>query len=178
MSRLERGEQLVARLRYEPESGRLIWMDGQKVGCEAGSRQVVQRKPSHRPYVYVSIVYRGYSFAASHVVWRIVHGGWPEVGIDHRDGDSGNNRHLNLRLSTAAQNSQNRVARVDNTAGGLPGVSWHKLRGRWRASIGIGRRQVHLGLFDDPKEAHQAYLAAKRELHTFQPTPRTETRTQ
>ena len=177
MSRQTEGEDLVSRLRYEQSTGRLIWVDGRRAGQEAGTKQLVQRSPRHKPYLYTVISYRGHTFAASHIVWRMFHGVWPVVGIDHRDGDPANNRHENLRLANPAENSQNRVARVDNGAGGLAGVSWHKLRGRWRASIGINRRQVHLGLFNTPEEAHQAYLKAKRELHTFQPTPRTAGKT-
>lgn len=175
MSRHSNGEELVTRLSYEPSTGSLIWVDGPNAGHEAGTRRLVQRKPSHKPYTYISISYKGHTFACAHLVWRIVFGAWPSVGVDHRDGDSGNNHHENLRLSTPAENAQNRLARVDNGAGGLPGVSWHKLRNRWRASIGINRRQIHLGLFDTPEEAHEAYLKAKRELHTFQPVPRITT---
>lgn len=44
------------------------------------------------------------------------------------------------------------------------GVSFHKQRGKYRASIVINRKQEHIGLFDSPNEAHNAWKARKLEL--------------
>lgn len=51
-----------------------------------------------------------------------------------------------------------------NTSG-FRGVS--RKRGRWRATIVIDGKQRSLGTFDDPAEAHQAYLKAHEERREF-----------
>ena len=42
-----------------------------------------------------------------------------------------------------------------------PGYS----RSKYRAAIKCNGRQVHLGYFSFPEEAHEAYIEAKRRLH-------------
>lgn len=48
--------------------------------------------------------------------------------------------------------------RYRNNKSGFPGVSLHKKSGRWQALIGYEGRNYHIGLFDTPEAAHQAYL--------------------
>lgn len=53
---------------------------------------------------------------------------------------------------------------VDHTRprGELPqGVSWHKLRSKFRARIRINGKTKHLGLFDNAQEAHTAWHAVR-----------------
>ena len=44
------------------------------------------------------------------------------------------------------------------------GVSFHKQRGKYRASVVTNKKQEHLGLFDNPEDAHEAWRARKLEL--------------
>lgn len=93
-------------------------------------------------------------------------GEWPAHQIDHEDTDKSNNRWVNLRVATNAQNKQNiRKARSDNKCG-LLGVC--RDGGRWRAQIKVLYRNKHLGSFASPEQAHAAYLEAKARLHPFQ----------
>jgi hypothetical protein len=70
-----------------------------------------------------------------------------------------------LRQGSYTLNRQNqRKARADSESGVL-GVSWHKGSGRWRASIQVNGKSIHIGLFLAAEEAGFAYLAKKRELH-------------
>lgn len=84
--------------------------------------------------------------------------------VDHIDGDSLNNRRRNLRLCSRYENGRNRGKNRNNTSG-LKGVSWHKQRGLWRATITAGGKQVSLGLHESKERAFEAYSAAARELH-------------
>ena len=43
---------------------------------------------------------------------------------------------------------------------------------QWIAVIGVNGKRIHLGFFANPTQANDAYLAARRELFTFQPEPR------
>lgn len=78
--------------------------------------------------------------------------------VDHRNHNGLDNRRANLRIATPSQNAANN--RPTSSRSGYKGVGWHKARGKWRAYITVDRRTRHLGLFDDPWEAAQAYNAA------------------
>jgi hypothetical protein len=79
--------------------------------------------------------------------------------IDHKDTNTLNNQKENLRICTYSQNQRNSKLRKDNTSG-YKGVSWKKKRNKWVAKISINSKQKHLGYFNDPKLAHDAYCKA------------------
>lgn len=56
------------------------------------------------------------------------------------------------------------VARRNNITG-LRGVNWHSGRGQYRARIGYKGQSIHLGWFDDPLEAANAYNDKAAELY-------------
>lgn len=89
---------------------------------------------------------------------RLIMGAKPGQQIDHRNHDGLDNRRGNLRLATPTQNAANN--RLTAGRPGYKGVGWHKARGKWRAYVTVDRHTRHLGLFDDPWEAAQAYNAA------------------
>jgi hypothetical protein len=89
---------------------------------------------------------------------------WLEIDLaegflvaDHINGNSLDNRSQNLRAATPYENCVNKS---------FEGLSKHGLAGiakagnRWQAKIQIRRKFVHLGVFDTPQEAHQAYKDA------------------
>ena len=78
------------------------------------------------------------------------------VEADHVDRNRLNASASNLRLATRAQNNLNKEKNKNNSSG-YKGVSWHAIRHKWRAQIGVGYKQVYLGLFDSPIDAAKAY---------------------
>lgn len=100
-----------------------------------------------------------------HVVWEHFIGPIPEgMQIDHLNNDRSDDRIENLRLTTPEDNHRCSLRYRNNTSG-YPGVSWHKPSRKWACKIGHKGRRKHLGLFDDPVTAYEAYLEAKRALH-------------
>jgi len=88
----------------------------------------------------------------------------PSVGdlvVDHRNGDTLDNRVENLRLASMSQNSANQRKRL-GTSSRYRGVS--HVRGQWRAVVGHQGRQVYLGQFASEEEAARAYDAAAKSL--------------
>lgn len=81
--------------------------------------------------------------------------------VDHRNGDTFDNRRQNLRWATATQNAQNTVAKGGKSQ--FKGVCAD--RGRWAAKIVVGGQTVHLGTFDTQASAGVAYDNAARERH-------------
>ena len=115
---------------------------------------------------YTMIEFRDRKYLAHRMAWAWIHGAWPKYEIDHINGNRSDNRISNLRDVPRSINAQNlRTAMPRRSKGGPLGVSWHRVAKRWRAMIWDGSKNLYLGLFDDPNEAHQAYLEAKRMLH-------------
>lgn len=83
----------------------------------------------------------------------------PEDGfvIDHRDGDTLNNRRSNLRVATRQENDKNRRLQK-NSSTGLKGVS--AVGKGFSASIRVDRKSRSLGTFRTAIEAALAYDAA------------------
>ena len=61
--------------------------------------------------------------------------------VDHKNGDSLDNRRANLRLATHSQNQCNKRKKA-NTSSRFMGVSFHKKRGKWAAYINAGEKNI------------------------------------
>lgn len=81
--------------------------------------------------------------------------------VDHINRDGLDNRRANLRIATSVQNHGNTRLNKANKSG-YKGVSWQKSANKWVAGIKMNRKRIHLGCFDDPAKAHEAYMAAAR----------------
>lgn len=84
--------------------------------------------------------------------------------IDHINRNGLDNRRVNLRVCTCAQNQCNRGPQVNNKSG-YKGVSWKKDKSKWNALIYVGGKKIHLGYYDDLDDAAIAYNRAAIEKH-------------
>jgi len=80
-----------------------------------------------------------------------------KIHVDHRNGMKTDNRLENLRLVTHQQNHFNRTK--------AKGFYFNKNSGKWLAYIYLNKQHIHLGYFDTPDDAHNAYLNAKLKYH-------------
>ncbi len=111
---------------------------------------------------YRHVRFSGNKAVAEHrIIWAVVHGAWPELTIDHINGNRSDNRLANLRLATMHQQGGNRSLQKNNVSG-FRGVS--KKRNAFRAKIYVRRKCIHLGLFPTAEEASAAHTAA---LHKY-----------
>ncbi len=145
-------EYLMNILRYDEETGFLHWKVrkstrihiGDKAGIFTGKRRL--------------IVIDGVSYRAHRLIWYMQTGMLPKHQVDHRNGDSDDNRWINLREATNAQNRAN-TNRMKNNKSGFKGVI--AVGNRWQATLS-GR---YIGRYKTPEEAHQAYLKAAIEKY-------------
>lgn len=89
---------------------------------------------------------------------RVIMGAEAHQEIDHIDNNSLNNEKSNLRFCTRTQNNFNSRARKSKS--GLKGAMWSSEKRKWFSKIKVSGRDIHLGYFTDPKEAHEAYIKA------------------
>lgn len=112
---------------------------------------------------YVQIPVGGLMFFAHRLAFVYVNGVYPELQVDHIDGDGRNNRWSNLRLVTHKENAQHNVNGNSNNTSGLRGA--FRNRGKWKSCIGVDGVEVALGVFETKEQAHQAYISAKNRMH-------------
>jgi AP2 domain/HNH endonuclease len=87
--------------------------------------------------------------------------------VDHKNGNTLDNRRGNLRECGRLQNLMNNGRRSDNTSG-FKGVHFHSRAARWQARIKANGRRISLGLYKTSEAAAIAYdLAAKRYFGDF-----------
>ena len=96
-------------------------------------------------YLHGRILYDRY--LAHRVIWVIVHGQWPDE-IDHINGIRDDNRILNLRSVTRAENTKN-LRRSCRNKSGVTGVCWYPPTNRWVVHIAANGRHKCVGYFPD-----------------------------
>jgi hypothetical protein len=96
------------------------------------------------------------------LAWALHYGCWPDDQIDHINGDPEDNRLINLRIVSNAENQRNAKRKQTNTSGAT-GVSWHKRNRVWQANIRGNGRFVYLGSFSRFEDAVAARKTAEQE---------------
>ena len=86
--------------------------------------------------------------------------------VDHRNGDSLDNRRTNLRIATRSQNMQNTHRKNKHkTTSQFVGVWLEKGRGMWCSKITSNGKIIFLGRFVNEIDAAKAYDEAARKYH-------------
>lgn len=150
---------LKERLLYAPKKGVFYWISpprghAELLGEEAGS---VAWNASDKPYFQIQI--DGVKYKRSRLAFLYMEGRWPAEMMDHINGDSADDRWLNLREASGTQNAWNHKKRAK--ASDLPMGVRINSSGRFAARIGFKGRQIQLGTFDTVEKARSAYAAAR-----------------
>src|SRR6476659_34528 len=134
-------------LRYDPKTGIFIWLGPtdrtKKAGARAGCLDSLG---------YWIIRIDGKNYKGHRLAWLYVYGKVPKY-LDHKNRNTASCRIADLREATHDQNMQNKKSWGRS---GYKGVRW-KANG-WEAQI----RNVYLGRFCTPQEAHAAYCTAAK----------------
>jgi hypothetical protein len=156
------------------EAGRLTWRprplhhfsseryqrcaDTQCSGREAGWPRFHPRAARWRWFVRL----HGKDCARHRIIFFLAFGLQPPE-IDHRDGDSLNDRVSNLRAADRFTNGTNRRNQLGKISGAPKGVT--PVGKRWVAQIMTHGIHYHIGTYDSADAAHQAYCQKAKELH-------------
>jgi hypothetical protein len=153
----------IDRLRelFRHEDGRLFWIwfnrfHPDTFEKEAGSPRI-GRAGEFRWVVKIG----GRAFKRAHIVFALTRGRWPELQIDHINGDPLDDRPINLREATQMQNAWNHRTRKKRS--GLP-MGVRLLEGRYQARIGYMKQAINLGFYATAEEAEAVYRAKRKEL--------------
>lgn len=102
---------------------------------------------------YVSITHEGVKTLLHRVILGLTDG---HVHADHINRVRSDNRRLNLREATLAENNRNGARRRNNTSG-YKGVAFDRRKHRWQAGIGLNGARKALGRFLSKEDAARAY---------------------
>ena len=144
---------------YDKDTGDLIWKESRangkvKKGDIAGS-------VDSKGYIILDINYKK---CRAHRLVFLMHKGYLPKTIDHINGNPSDNRIENLRAATTSQNLYNKKLGSNNTSG-FKGVSWISHKKKWRGSVYLEGKYIHLGYHNTPEEADKVVRAAREELH-------------
>lgn len=148
-------ERLREILHYEPETGKLFWIQPRK-GCslylEAGSWRNEQR--------YKRICIDGRGFSSHVIIWYYMTGKYPVREIDHINGNKLDNRWINLRQTDQQKNTWNRRRAKQYSSKYGTGV-WITTEKRYAATI----QGKYLGNYNTKEEAAEAYAKAAERMY-------------
>ena len=158
---------------YHPETGELFWRERDISMFTDGKQSAAQNcniwngKFAGKPAL-ASLDKRGYRHGhilskqvkAHRAIWAMQTGAWPSGDIDHINGKSDDNRWINLRHVTHAENGRNVRLKATNKSGHC-GV-WRRPSGRWAAVITIDGRSRTIGTYDTIELAAAARKKAEK----------------
>ncbi|MDR7875759.1 HNH endonuclease [Yersinia mollaretii] len=149
-------EFLISRFIYDPETGSF-----KRKHCSY--KRLIGTDPCFIRGGYSCISIKGNTFLSHRVAWAMSYGQWPKEFIDHINGVRNDNRLINLREATSAQNNHNVRAPVKSKTG-FRGVDYMERKGKWRARIKINGKVKQIGTFNSPEDAGQAYASYAKNL--------------
>jgi HNH endonuclease len=138
------------------QDGKLIAKPGQRVKAKS-----MQEAGNTNPRGYRRVCVDQVSYARHRLIWKMLKGYDPDI-IDHINGIPGDDRIENLQNTTQRHNTQKSLNTTDRKIQLPLGV--HPCKSKFRARIRINGRVTHIGTYDTPAEAAQAYQDKVLEL--------------
>lgn len=119
---------------------------------------------SGNKYIYAKSLIKVNTGYKSLLMHRLIANAKYGLCIDHINGNCLDNRRINLRHATIAQNTCNQKIRKTNTTG-IKGVYFEKSSQKWRAQIKFNYKKKTLGRFENIDDAKKAYAIASMNFH-------------
>lgn len=142
-------ERLKELLNYDPDTGVFTWktaVSNINVGDVAGHI---------KPHGYRHLGIDGNYYLAHRLAWVYMTGDDPgSLTVDHRNRVRSDNWFSNLRLATQQDQLRNKSAK---------GIHYSKRDRSWTAHIKLDGKKLHLGSFQCPWQAYDAYWTARKQ---------------
>jgi len=132
---------------YNQESGKVYSRFGNEIKSKFNTGYIQMQ-------IYINK--KRYDLLGHHFAWYWVNKECVNC-LDHINGIKTDNCISNLRSVTHQQNHMNRTT--------AKGYHWHKSKNKWKASIKLNGKTIHLGLFNTEEDARAAYITAKEKYH-------------
>jgi len=152
--------ELFSIFHYAPDTGIFTRVNPPR-GYRSPKKGITTR--GNNDYIQLKIEKKIYQ--AHRLAWLYVYGSFPDVPLDHIDGDRLNNRISNLRRATTKQNNENRKMQSNNTSG-YRGVCWSKRQKAWKATVRHNGELLYLGYYKDINDAVMIVKNKREELFT------------
>nr|DAV62397.1 MAG TPA: endonuclease [Caudoviricetes sp.] len=149
---------LKEHLHYNPDTGVFTRIKNTKGGFKCGD---IAGCIHHTGYRHIKI--NGKEYKAGRLAFLYMPGKFP-TEADHINRVRNDDRWINLRNASRADNARNQKVHSHNTSG-IKGVSWHKKFSKWYVTIGVDGRKLSLGLYDDIELAGLVSMEARRKYH-------------
>lgn len=137
-------------LHYDPDTGVFVWLF--RRGCKP--KGSVAGHTQNNGYVMTRINQR--PFLLHRLAFLYMTGSMPNGQVDHINHITDDNRWINLRDVSGAENSRNSSMRSNNTSGYV-GVYWDSKRRKWFAAfariVNDKRKFIRLGFFSQKADA-------------------------
>lgn len=121
-------------LSYDPETGSFVWIAKKATNTTIGAIAGFEKFNPTSKKSYWMIKIDGYKHPAHRLAWLYMNGAYPQLEIDHINGDSLDNRIKNLREVSRRENSKNLKLSIANKSG-VPGVYLIEERCVWRVRV-------------------------------------------
>lgn len=152
-------DDLKTLIAYDQDTGLLTWR------VSVGPRSPGDVAGSKNGQGYLQVWVMGKRYQGHRIAFAMHHGRWPDGSVDHINHDRLDNRIVNLREATEAENKRNSLLRSDNTSG-FKGVCENRKRiNKWQASIKVNKKLIFLGNYPTPELAAIAYDRAAIRHH-------------
>lgn len=151
-------DELKSKLHYDQNTGLFTV---KKSYHKSNIGKVIEEKSS-TGYIYIRINNKFY--LAHRLAWLYIHGSEPLELIDHINRIRNDNRIVNLREATKAENGYNRKIGINNTSG-IKGIIWYVRYNKWLARISINGIRKCIGYFKNIDDAEIAIINARKKYH-------------
>ena len=159
-------EEVKELLDYNPDTGVFVWKPRDNVRKTWNTRYAGTIAGSYDYEGYWRMAIHNRTQKAHRIAWLYVYGEFPSDQIDHINGVKHDNRIENLRVVSSKINHENKKkGKSNNKYSNLLGVTFCKKVKKWKAQITYDKKCHFIGFYDDPEDAHRAYLQAKIKHH-------------